>query len=172
MSEALEKALSGARYAVVDASLIFDSLLGDDARIELANRFIEVCRQSGVLLIAPPSFAGEVDTAFRQAIHRRGFPESELPAVFEALDELPIRLILDESELRATRHRARELAAMLNQPSVYDCTYAALAEARGCDFWTADKTFANVARQKRRKPDGTTAPTLSNVQLMSIYADE
>jgi predicted nucleic acid-binding protein len=37
--------------------------------------------------------------------------------------------------------RAREIARQFNQPKIYDALYAALAELRGCEFWTADKAF-------------------------------
>jgi len=29
---------------------------------------------------------------------------------------------------------------------VYDATYAALAELRGCEFWTADKAFDDAVK--------------------------
>lgn len=166
MSEAMQETLSGAREIVVDASLIFDALLGDDERFEAAVQLLELCRKSKVRLIAPASFTGEIDTAIRQTIPRRGFSENDLPAVFDVLDELPIRLILNKSELQEIRRRAREIAAMLQQPGVYDSTYAALAEAHDCTFWTSDKRFANVANQMRRKPDGTTAPALPFVKFI------
>jgi predicted nucleic acid-binding protein len=31
---------------------------------------------------------------------------------------------------------------------VYDAYYAALAEARGCEFWTADKAFWQAVRRR------------------------
>ena len=39
------------------------------------------------------------------------------------------------------RQRTREIAEQFNQRAVYDASYAALAELRGCEFWTADKAF-------------------------------
>jgi len=38
------------------------------------------------------------------------------------------------------------LAEQFNQRFVYDATYAALAELRGCEFWTADKTFYDAVK--------------------------
>jgi predicted nucleic acid-binding protein len=37
------------------------------------------------------------------------------------------------------RKRARDIARQFQQRNVYDSVYAALAELRGCDLWTADK---------------------------------
>jgi predicted nucleic acid-binding protein len=158
MNQEISKALLGAREAVIDASLTFDALLGDPDRRALATAFLEASGTEGVLLIAPPAFTGEIDTAVRQAVHRRGLPESALPAVYGALDALPVSVTLDENELRLIRLRARVLAATLGQPSVYDCTYAALAEKRRCDFWTADKRFYNASRS-----------TLSFVKFVGNY---
>jgi len=39
--------------------------------------------------------------------------------------------------------RAREIARQFNQPRIYDSLYAALAELRDCEFWTADRIFYN-----------------------------
>jgi len=39
------------------------------------------------------------------------------------------------------RQGAREIARQFRQRKVYDATYAALAELRGCEFWTADRAF-------------------------------
>ena len=44
------------------------------------------------------------------------------------------------------RQRAREIARQFNQRKVYDATYAALAELRGCEFWTADKVFYDAVK--------------------------
>ncbi len=39
------------------------------------------------------------------------------------------------------KERARQIARQFNQRRVYDATDAALAELRGCEFWTADRQF-------------------------------
>ncbi len=44
------------------------------------------------------------------------------------------------------RYRAREIAERFNQRFVYDATYAALAEIRNCEFWTADKVFYDAVK--------------------------
>jgi len=40
--------------------------------------------------------------------------------------------------------RAYEIATSYGQPRTYDASYAAFAEARGLDLWTADKRFYNA----------------------------
>jgi len=43
-------------------------------------------------------------------------------------------------------HRAREISRQFNQERIYDSIYAALAEFRCCEFWTADKAFYNAVK--------------------------
>jgi predicted nucleic acid-binding protein len=56
------------------------------------------------------------------------------------------------------RQRGREIARQFRQRKVYDATYAALAELRGCDFWTADQQFFNDV-----------APVLTFVKYLPNY---
>jgi len=44
--------------------------------------------------------------------------------------------------------RAREIARQFNQPNIYDSLYAALAELRVCEFWTADKAFYDAVKAR------------------------
>jgi len=39
--------------------------------------------------------------------------------------------------------RARDFARRFHQRRIYDALYAALADLRGCEFWTADTAFCN-----------------------------
>lgn len=162
-------ALRGVTQVVMDASVAADVVLADPARQALAVRFLSACAALQVTLVVPPTFPGEVDTALRQNVLRGRLPAVELPNAYALLDTLPVVLALEATEFAAICQRARAIADTLQQPSVYDATYAALAEARGCHFWTADKTFANVARQARRQPDGTTAPGLAIVRYVGDY---
>jgi predicted nucleic acid-binding protein len=41
---------------------------------------------------------------------------------------------------------AREIARKSNQERIYDSIYAALAQFRGCEFWTADKAFYDAVK--------------------------
>lgn len=61
---------------------------------------------------------------------------------FTLLDSAPVVLVTHPR----MRQRAREIARQFNQRKVYDATYAALAELRGCDFWTADKAFYDAVK--------------------------
>lgn len=165
----LAVALQGVTRVVMDASLAIDALAGEATRRARARRFLGVCDARGIALIVPPTFPSEADTAVRRMIARGQMPAADMPLLFGALDALPLDMALDATELEAVRVRARQIAEELALVPVYDSTYAALAEVRGCDFWTADEKFANAAKQLRRQSDGTMAPTLPNVQWIGGY---
>ena len=44
------------------------------------------------------------------------------------------------------RQRAWEIATDFGFATVYDATYLALAELRGCEFWTADERLVNQVK--------------------------
>lgn len=137
--------LKNLSVVVVDASLAIDAILGTPTRQAVAVRFLAACASLGVRLIAPPTFPSEADTAARQAVLRGNIQASALQGVYTALDALPVEMALDKTELDSVRLRARAIAEKLTQPSVYDSTYTALAEARGTQFWTADAKFVRAA---------------------------
>jgi predicted nucleic acid-binding protein len=93
-------------------------------------------------LIAPPLFESEVDSAVRRRVRRGEFTVAAAAAAQGLLDELPVDIVQD----RNVRPRARQIASQFNQNQVYDATYAALAELRRCEFWTADRDFHNAVK--------------------------
>jgi predicted nucleic acid-binding protein len=141
----LDAALEGHLQAIVDASLAADFVIGEADRHERAKRFFLACHRLGVQLLAPVIFGFEMDTVLRQVVLRNKFPAEKLPEAYSAVDLLPVSFLSDALELQTARIRARQVAEKLGQPGVYDALYAALAEARGLQFWTADKRFAAAA---------------------------
>jgi predicted nucleic acid-binding protein len=126
-----EKAHAGARQLVAD-------LAAQNAR-----------------LIAPPLFESEADSIIRRMVYMSTLTPQAGQAVQKVMDALRVEIIHDP----ATRGRARIIAEQLNQVRVYDSTYAALADLRGCTLWTADERFYNAARS-----------TLSFVQFIGNYS--
>jgi predicted nucleic acid-binding protein len=43
--------------------------------------------------------------------------------------------------------RAREIARQYRQERIYDALYAALADLRACEFWTADRRFYEAVKK-------------------------
>lgn len=73
------------------------------------------------------------------------------------LDKIPVRLYTHPH----LRQRTREIAEQFNLRTVYDASYAALAELGGCEFWTADKVFYETVKV-----------TLTFVKYMPDYPKE
>jgi predicted nucleic acid-binding protein len=61
---------------------------------------------------------------------------------YRVLDRAPVQIATHPD----LRQKARDIAERFNLPTVYDATYAALAELRGCEFWTADRVFYDMVK--------------------------
>jgi predicted nucleic acid-binding protein len=61
---------------------------------------------------------------------------------YEQLDAIPVQIV----EELGLRRRSREIAERFNQRLVYDSLYAALADLRQCELWTADTRFHRVVK--------------------------
>ncbi|CAN5844159.1 type II toxin-antitoxin system VapC family toxin [soil metagenome] len=125
----------------IDASVVVKLVLQGEAYRVTARRLWRDSTRNGVALIAPPFFASEVDTVIRKRVYDGRLTIADANKAYAGLDLVTVQLVMPPN----LRQRARETAELLNQRTVYDSTYAALAELRGCDFWTADKAFYNVA---------------------------
>lgn len=68
---------------------------------------------------------------------------ADAQGAYAVLDRAPIEI---GSHPNLRKH-ARDIAEKFNQPTVYDATYAALAELYGCEFWTADKLFYDAVKR-------------------------
>jgi predicted nucleic acid-binding protein len=97
----------------------------------------------GIRLIAPPLFVSEVDSAIRRRVFEGKMTPEQAKGAYAVLDAAPVDII----DIPDVRQRAREIAEPFNQRFVYDATYAALAELRGCEFWTADLAFYDVVKK-------------------------
>jgi predicted nucleic acid-binding protein len=126
----------------VDASVAVKwAVKGEPFRAK-ARTLLKDSGAKGVKLIAPPFFIWEVDSAIRKRIFDGKMAVAEAQKAYAILDAAPV-VILDVTGMR---QRAREIAGQFNQRAVYDSTYIALAEARGCEFWTADKLIYDAVK--------------------------
>ncbi len=131
----------------VDASLVLKLVLNEPDS-ELAEALFAGWREEGVRMIAPVFCPVEVDSVIRRKSStgdpaRRLSPE-QAELAFQAVQAVPLRVV--EEPLQ--RRRAWELARLLEVPVVYDTHYLALAELRGCEFWTADEKLYRTAKEK------------------------
>jgi predicted nucleic acid-binding protein len=156
--------MSPAKEVCVDASLVVKVVVAE-SESERADALFEEWANEGVQLIAPAFFEVETDSILRQkVVLRKELTPEQAEAAFAKLQALPIEHVSAPGQ----RQRAWEIAAAYGFATVYDATYPALAELRGCEFWTADERLFNrvkgtlvfvkwlgnyVPRQLSRKPD-------------------
>ncbi len=141
---------------VVDASLAAAFALPAEARHDKARALIAALAKQNARLVAPPIFESEADSIIRRHVFLKTLDESAGAAALAVMDALQVEIVYDP----ATRLRAREMARETNQIRVYDSTYAALAEARGVELWTADERFFN-----------SVGSTLRFVKFIGNYGD-
>jgi len=126
----------------MDASVAVKLVLKGEAHRVTARRLLKDCIVNNVTLIAPPFFASETDTAIRKRVYEGRLSLADAKQAFIGLDKVPVQLRMHPN----MRQRAREIAEQFNLRTVYDATYAALAELHACEFWTADKVFYTTAK--------------------------
>lgn len=128
--------------AVIDASVALAFVLDGEPHQPAVRQLLADLVAAGVRIISPPLFESEADSTIRRGVHQ-GHVTAERASELQAiLDALPVQIVYEP----AVRARARQIAEQFNQVRVYDSTYAALAELRGCDLWTADERFYNGVR--------------------------
>ncbi len=125
----------------VDASLVVKVVVAEPDS-DRADALFASWVSEGKRLIAPAFFEVETDSILRQKVAlRKELTPEQAEAAFAKLKSLPIEYIFISEQ----RQRAWEIASQFNFATVYDATYLALAELRGCQFWTADRRlFAQV----------------------------
>ena len=126
----------------VDASVIVKLPLKGERYRANARRLVRESTREGINLIAPPLFTSEVDTAIRKRVHDGRLSRTDAQRAYAVLDRAPIQIVTHPN----LRQRAREIAEQFNQRTIYDATYAALADLRGCEFWTADRIFYDAVK--------------------------
>lgn len=139
-------ALRQQREVVIDASLVLHLVLPGYPYHEQAVKIFARWAEEDMTLIAPHLFEAEVDSGIRRLVHSGALTPEAGGAAQQIVDALPVRLIYS----KRVRRRARELAERFHQSKVYDATYAALAELRAREFWTADWKFYRTIKSTLR----------------------
>lgn len=126
----------------IDASVIVKLALKGESHRVTARRLVRESTAVGIELIAPPLFESEVDTVIRKRTVAGKLSLKDAHKAYSILDHAPVKIVTHPN----LRQRARNIAEQFNLLTVYDATYAALAELRDCEFWTADKVFYNTVK--------------------------
>ncbi|MDQ2688258.1 MAG: type II toxin-antitoxin system VapC family toxin [Armatimonadota bacterium] len=127
---------------VLDASAAIAFALETEASHRHAVRLIADLDAQCVRLIAPPLFESEADSTIRRLVYSKSLDIQAGADAQVILNSLPMEIVYDAE----VRPLARQIAERFNLVRVYDATYAALAQRRNCDLWTADERFFNSVR--------------------------
>ena len=95
-------------------------------------------------LIAPAHLPIEVASVLRQKARRGEITHEDGMEALRLLDSLNIRFTRDQE----LTERAFTLAIELDQPTVYDTAYLALAAREQCELLTADGRLARTASSR------------------------
>jgi predicted nucleic acid-binding protein len=136
--------MSPATEVCVDASLAVKVVV-TESDSDKADALFNDWANEGKQLIAPAFFGVETDSILRQKVAlRKELTAEQAGAAFARLRALPIQQVSESGQ----RERAWEIATEFGFATVYDATYLALAELRGCEFWTADERLFNQLKDK------------------------
>ena len=126
---------------VVDASLALKWVLQEE-HTEEALALWDRWQETVEYVVAPPIFRSEVTNVLHQRVRRGEFGRAHAE---DALGCLTSLVAVDEPA--GLYDRALTLADELGLPSTYDALYLALAEAQGCDMWTADRRLVRSVQR-------------------------
>jgi predicted nucleic acid-binding protein len=121
----------------VDASVAIKWVVKSETWRKKARRFLLESLQNGYTLIAPPLFAYETESVLQGRLQAQVMTVAAVDEALTRLATFRVQLVTHPDMVT----RARAIARQFDQPRIYDSLYAALAELRGCEFWTADKRF-------------------------------
>jgi predicted nucleic acid-binding protein len=129
---------------VVDASVVSKWLFrGEDLRAKAKDLIADFTKRK-TALIAPRIIIYEVESNIQLKFLKGIINLREANTCVDKFRKVGITI----EEPQGLVDKAREIARLTRQERIYDSLYAALAELRGCDFWTADKKFHDAANKQ------------------------
>lgn len=127
----------------IDASIAIKWAVKGEPFREKAMALLRDAGIKRIRLIAPPIFVIEADSVIRKRVYDGKMTKEQGRKAYRILHAAPIEIV----DIVGVRHRAYEIAEQFNQRFVFDATYAALAELRSCEFWTAHKIFYDAVKE-------------------------
>ena len=127
---------------VIDASVAIKWVVKGEPFRDKARQLLYDARSKGIKLIGPPLLEYEVESVLQHRLYSGRATIAAVDASLAAFYAVGVRIVTHPDMVC----RAREIARRFNQGRIYDSLYAALAELRGCEFWTADKAFYEAVR--------------------------
>jgi predicted nucleic acid-binding protein len=126
----------------IDANIAVKWFIKGEAFRHKALKLLRESQAAGITLIAPPLFEMETDSIILTRLAEGRTTPAVADQTLTLLETAPVVIVTHPRQ----RQRARGIARQFHQRKVYDATYAALAELRGCELWTADKVFYDAVK--------------------------
>jgi predicted nucleic acid-binding protein len=126
----------------VDASVGVKWVIKGEAWRKKARKLLHESLITGIALIAPPLFEYETESVVQGKLYSGTMTVSEADTALSHFVTIGVQAVTHPNMVK----RARQIARQFNQTKIYDSLYAALAELRGCEFWTADKAFYDAVK--------------------------
>jgi len=126
----------------IDASLAIKWVVKGEAWRKKARQFLVESLSAGFTLLAPSLFEYETESVLQGLLQSGALSLAETDTALVHLATINVQVVTHPNMVK----RARQIARQFNQHNVYDSLYAALAELRGCEFWTADKIFYDAVK--------------------------
>lgn len=127
---------------VIDACLAVKWVVPGEPFRAKAKQLLRDARRNGIVLIGPPLLHYEVESILQRRLHQERVTVAATDASLAAFYSAGTQVMGHSRMVQ----RARDIARQFYQPRIYDSLYAALAELRGCEFWTADKAFFDAVK--------------------------
>ena len=128
---------------VVDASLAFKWIKSEPYTSE-ARELLKGWLRGDAVRYVPPLFPYEIANVLHRKARYGTATQTDLDRAFDAV----LRLVSVHRLDLPTVKRAMAVATELRLAAAYDAQYIALAEALGCELWTADERLWNAVRAR------------------------
>ena len=125
----------------VDASVVLDLLVPSEATPAVDTLWSRWLAERTTIL-APPYFFVEVTSVLRNKVFLRRISPERGENAFRRFLDMPVEPV----DFDGIHERAWTLAEELGRPEAYDSQYLAVAEHRGCEFWTTDQRLYRAVR--------------------------
>jgi predicted nucleic acid-binding protein len=127
---------------VIDASVAVKWVVKGESFRNKARQLLHDARLKGVMLIGPSLLEYEVESVLQRRLYSGHVTITAVDASLAAFYAVGVQVVTHPDMVS----RAREIARQFNQERIYDSLYAALAELRRSEFWTADKAFYEAVK--------------------------